>query len=435
MKKSINLILFFLVFGIVNLFSQNVQNQDHSQDHGGRSHNTNFEEKRNANKVEAHDTHGEELHDAHGEEEFNVKNTAFHHIGNQNVFSIGSFNFPLPAFLYAPGKGWSVFMSSKFDIGHHGNGHKVHNGYVLSEGSIFRIADESFDREKDYEIQKIDRLQETVNGKKKEVQYAYIDGSKYKLDARSSWDGGFLGGGLTSFYDFSISKNVLIMILTALLLFWLFTKIARDYKKREGKSPKGLQSFFEPIILFVREDIAKPFIGEKYQKYLPYLLAIFFFILTLNMLGQIPFIGSANTTGNLSVTMGLAFIAFFIVNLSGKKYYWEHIFWMPGVPWWVKATILTPIEFLGLFIKPFTLMLRLFANISAGHMVIIVFLGLIFIFGKNGIDITGSITGMAMAIPLVMFMMALEIIVALVQAFVFTMLVASYIGAAVEEHH
>lgn len=416
MRKSIKLILFLLVFGVFNLIGQ------HDESHDTHSNSSNVE----AGYESSHEGH---------EEEFNVKNTIFHHIGNQNIFDIGSFQFPLPTILYAPNHGWSFFSSSKFGIGHHGNGHDVVNGYVLSEGSVFRIAEEGFDLEGEHHLEKVERVQEVVEGKKKEVQYAFVDGHKYKLDARSTWDGGFFGGGLTSFYDFSISKNVIFMMLTALLLFLIFTKIAKDYKKREGKSPKGMQSFFEPLIIFVRDEVAKPFIGKKYQKYLPYLLAIFFFILTLNLLGQIPFIGSVNTTGNLSVTMGLAFIAFLLVNLNGKKDYWEHVLWMPGVPWWVKATILTPVEFLGLFIKPFTLMLRLFANITAGHMVIIVFLGLIFIFGKNGVDVTGSMTGAAMAIPLVMFMMTLEIIVAFVQAFVFTMLVASYIGAAIEEHH
>ena len=414
MQKSIKFILIFLVFGVFNLFAQ----------HEGE----------NKHQGENHEVSSETEHGEHSEE-FDVKKTIFHHIGNQNVFSIGSFNFPLPVILYSKDQGWSFFSSGKFGIGHHGDGHKVVDGYVLSEGSVYRIADKNFDRNGIKQLDKIERVQELVDGKKREVQYAVIDGHKYKLDSRSTLDGGALGGGITSFYDFSITKNVVFMILVALLLLFLFTKIARAYKTNEGKAPSGIQSFFEPMIIFVRDEVAKPFIGEKYNKYLPYLLAIFFFILTLNLLGQIPFIGSVNTTGNLSITMGLALIAFFIVNISGRKTYWEHVFWMPGVPWWVKATILTPIEFLGLFIKPFTLMLRLFANITAGHMVVLVFLGLIFIFGKSGADVGGSIVGTAMAVPLVIFMMALEIIVAFIQAFVFTMLVASYIGAAVEEHH
>lgn len=412
MQKSINFIIFFLIFGSIVL-------------------------KGAINEKEVHDSgHSDsEQLAGHHEEEFDIKNTVFHHIGNQNVFSIGSFSFPLPVILYASDKGWSVFMSSKFGKGHHGNGTKVIDSYVMSEGSVFRIEDKSFPQTGEAELQKIERKNEIVDGKEKEITYAFVDNKEYKLENRSTWDGGFLGGGITSFYDFSISKNVIFMLLTTILLLWLFISIANDYKKRKGMAPKGVQNLFEVIILFVRDEVAKPFIGHKYNKYLPYLLSVFFFILFLNLLGQIPFIGSVNTTGNLSTTMALAFIAFFIVNLSGRKAYWEHVLWMPGVPWWVKATILTPVEFIGLFIKPFTLMLRLFANITAGHMVILVFIGLIFFFGKAGESVSGSVMGMVMAVPLVMFMMALELIVAFIQAFVFSMLVASYIGAAVEEHH
>ncbi len=416
MHKSIKLVLFFLVFGVFSLYAQD--------------HNESEKSQKNEKRAE----HFEEDHEKKAEEEYELKNTIFHHIGNHNVYSVLGANIPLPAILYSPGQGWDIFMTSKFDIHHHGTGHKGYNRYVLSEGTIYQIADKDFPMG-EFHVDKVERRIEKTGSKEKEVQYAIVDGKEYKLNPRSTWDGGYLGGGITSFYDFSITKNVVFMLLSFILLFWLFTKIAKDYKKRADSAPQGVQSFFEPIILFVRDEVARPFIGEKYNKYLPYLLSIFFFILTLNLLGQIPFFGSVNTTGNMSITMGLALIAFFIVNISGKKTYWQHVFWMPGVPWWVKATILTPIEFLGLFIKPFTLMLRLFANISAGHMVVLVFISLIFIFGNAGQSVSGSITGMVLAIPLSLFMMALELLVAFIQAFVFTMLVASYIGAAIEEHH
>jgi F-type H+-transporting ATPase subunit a len=412
MQKSIKFVIFFLIFGSIVLKGAINEKEVHGSGHSD----------------------SEQLA-GHHEEEFDIKNTIFHHIGNQNVFSIGSLNLPLPVILYAPEKGWTVFMSSKFGIGHHSNGHKVVDSYVLSEGSVFRIEDKSFPQTGVQEIEKIEKKNEIVDDSEKEVVYAYIGGKEYRLENRTTWDGGYLGGGITSFYDFSISKNVVFMLLTVILLLWLFVGIANSYKRRKGLAPTGMQNLFEVIILFVRDEVAVPFIGHKYHKYLPYLLSIFFFILFLNLLGQIPFLGSVNTTGNLSTTMGLALVAFFIVNINGRRAYWEHVLWMPGVPWWVKATILTPVEFIGLFIKPFTLMLRLFANITAGHMVVLVFIGLIFIFGKAGQSVSGSITGMAMSVPLVLFMMALELIVAFIQAFVFTMLVASYIGAAVEEHH
>jgi F-type H+-transporting ATPase subunit a len=164
-------------------------------------------------------------------------------------------------------------------------------------------------------------------------------------------------------------------------------------------------------------------------------MSIFFFILGLNLIGQLPFFpGSGNVTGNLSVTLVLAVIAALITNFSGNKNYWQHVFNMPGVPLAIKF-ILTPVELLGLFIKPMTLMLRLFANITAGHIVIIIFVSLIFIFGQAGENLGGSILGGVMAVPLTLFMMAIEHLVAFVQAFVFCILTASYIGAAIEEHH
>jgi F-type H+-transporting ATPase subunit a len=163
-------------------------------------------------------------------------------------------------------------------------------------------------------------------------------------------------------------------------------------------------------------------------------MCLFFFILGLNLFGQIPFFGGSNVSGNLAVTMVLAVLAFIVTNINGNKHYWEHIVWMPGVPAWVKV-ILTPVEILGVFIKPLTLMLRLFANITAGHMVMVIFVGLIFVFSKNG---TSPLGGYGMIIPsglLTFFMMSIELLVAFIQAFVFTILTASYIGAAIEEHH
>jgi F-type H+-transporting ATPase subunit a len=181
--------------------------------------------------------------------------------------------------------------------------------------------------------------------------------------------------------------------------------------------------------------VAKPAIGPKYEKYMPFLLSAFFFILGLNLIGQIPFFpGSANVTGNISITIVLAMITFILMLFSSNRHFWEHILWMPGVPAWIKV-ILTPVEILGLFLKPFTLLLRLFANITAGHIVIMCFVGLIFIFGKAGTSVGGSITGLLAAAPLTLFMMALELLVAFLQAFIFVMLSATYFGMALEEPH
>jgi F-type H+-transporting ATPase subunit a len=175
-------------------------------------------------------------------------------------------------------------------------------------------------------------------------------------------------------------------------------------------------------------------VGHKWEKYLPFLMSLFFFILGLNLFGQIPFFGGSNVTGNLGVTMVLAIITFLLVNLNGNRHYWQHILWMPGVPAWVKS-ILTPVEVLGVFIKPLTLMLRLFANITAGHMVIVIFVSLIFLFGKSGESAPASYGTAVGSTVLTLFMMSIELLVAFIQAFVFTILTASYIGAATEDEH
>src|SRR6187402_1724625 len=206
-----------------------------------------------------------------------------------------------------------------------------------------------------------------VDGNKKINSYACYNGQHYKLDAQSTADGGLFGGGMTSFYDFSLTKNVVSMLLISILLALTFFSIAKAYRQRDSMAPKGIQSFIEPIFLFIQDEVAKPFLGEKWEKFLPLLMALFFFILGLNLFGQIPIFGGSNVTGNLAVTAVLAIIAFVVVTINGNKHYWGHMLWMPGVPAVIKILILTPVEILGMFIKPFTLMLRLFANVTAGH--------------------------------------------------------------------
>jgi F-type H+-transporting ATPase subunit a len=383
-----------------------------------------------------HEEHGAG-HDAHGDHaKFDPASTAIHHISDANVYTIldgmGP-HIPLPVIVYVPGKGWDVFSSSRFHIGHHENGHAAYNGFVMYHGSIYRVVDEGFPASGEVTIESVVHREEEVDGKKKDMNYVLYQGKEYGLDARSTLDGGVLGGGITSFYDFSITKNVLSMILVSLFLFWVFIRAANAYKNNPGKAPSGANGIVETIFLFIQNEVAIPFIGkEKYMRFLPLLMSIFFFILGLNLFGQVPFLGSINVTGNLTVTMIMAVVVFIVVNLHGKKDYWMHVFWMPNVPVAVKP-LLAAVEIMGLFIKPLTLMLRLAGNISAGHIAILSFIGLIFIFGESGIG--GSAIGTAMAIPLAMFMMAIELIVAFVQAFVFTILTASYIGAAIEEHH
>ncbi|MDZ7897139.1 MAG: F0F1 ATP synthase subunit A [Arcicella sp.] len=229
----------------------------------------------------------------------------------------------------------------------------------------------------------------------------------------------------SSVFDISITKNVASLLISVVLLLAIFFTIAKSYKERAGKAPKGLQSFFEPIIVFIRDEVAKTNIGEKhYRRFLPYLLTVFFFILFNNILGLLP--GSANVTGNIAVTLVLAVIAFFVTNLNGRSTYWGHIFAMPGVPKWL-LVLLTPVEIIGVFMKPISLMIRLFANITAGHLILLSLIALIFIFKSLGVA--------AIAVPFSLFMNLIEILVAFLQAYIFTVLVSTYIGAAVEEAH
>ncbi len=422
------------------------QSDGHNHDHGDHGHDHAHNE--GAHDSESHgdghqdgDHHGGDHHDVCAfehkitAENLNVQEIAFHHIADANVYSIGPLQLPLPCILYSKESGLDVFMSSKFDFKSlgHGTGYNAHNRYILDGGAVRRITDSSFP-DGTVTLDGLKHKHETVDGKEKTVTYACYGGNEYRTDAKSTLDGGMFGGGITSFNDFSITKNVAAMIFVSLLMFWLFSRVAKAYKNREGKAPKGVQGFIEPIFLFIRDEVLVPFLGDKADRYLPFIMSIFFFILALNLFGQIPFLGGANVTGSLSVTLVLAVLAFLVTNLSGKKDYWQHIFWMPGVPAWVK-TILTPVEFMGVFIKPLTLMLRLFANITAGHIVVIIFVSLIFIFGRVGDSLGGAYGGAVGSTVLTMFMMAIELLVAFIQAFVFAILTTSYIGAAVEEHH
>jgi len=224
--------------------------------------------------------------------------------------------------------------------------------------------------------------------------------------------------------DLSITKGVLTIMIVALLMFFLFTSLARSYAKNGGIS-SGFGRLFEPIVIYIRDEIAIPNIGEKhYKKYMSYLLTIFFFIWFLNIFGLTPL--GINVTGNIAITFGLAVVTFIITNITANKNYWGHIFWMPGVPLPMKI-ILAPIELLGVFIKPFSLMIRLYANIFAGHIVLMSLIGLMFIF-KNWL-------GSSLSLMLSFAISTIEILVALLQAYIFTMLSALYFGSAVEEHH
>lgn len=443
MKVSSRLFSFVLTLALAltaaPLFAQH-DGHDHSghehHDHDGHNHDGHGHDHSNHNENAAHGEHsgdcGHSGHDDTGA--YDPVGTVMNHIADANEFHVWKgVHIPLPVFLYSSNHGWTTGTSAMF---HHG--HSAVDGYVLNHGRVNRIQDESFPKGEqhiDGILHKLEMVGEGDKAKEKDVYYACAQGQLWKLDPPSTLDGGFLGGGLTSFYDFSITKNVFTMFLAALLLILIWNAVAKGYKRNEGNAPSGIQSFFEPFFVFIRDEVTKPMIGEaKYERFQPFIMTLFFFILFCNLLGLIPFFpGSANVTGNLAVTLVLAVFTFIVTNINGNAHYWGHILWMPGVPTFVKP-ILTIVEVLGLIIKPFSLMIRLFANITAGHIIILSLIGLIFLFGNNGESVGGATAGAFIGGLFTAFMNLIELLVAFLQAFIFAILAASYIGAAVEEH-
>jgi F-type H+-transporting ATPase subunit a len=231
-------------------------------------------------------------------------------------------------------------------------------------------------------------------------------------------------------FDISITKNVVALFISVAILIIIFASVTGSYKTRAGKAPKGLQSLLEPFILFVRDDIARPQLGVKANRFMPYLLTLFFFVWINNLLGLIPiFPGGANITGNIAVTMMLALCTFILTVVNANKNYWKHVFNTPGVPWWLKLPIpLMPVvEFIGVLARPIALMIRLFANITAGHILILSLLALIVILQSSFVA--------GFSIPFVIFISLIELLVGFLQAFIFTILSALFIGLAVQEEH
>lgn len=225
--------------------------------------------------------------------------------------------------------------------------------------------------------------------------------------------------------DFSITKNVFMMWVSVLVLFLIFISAARKYNKSNNFIPRGIASFVEPLVIFIRDEVAIPMIGEKkYRKFMPFLLSVFFFIWINNIFGLIPILNGANVSGNIAFTLTLALFTFFITMFSGNKNYWKHIFWMPGVPVPMKI-FLAPIEIIGMFVKPFSLTIRLFANITAGHIIILSLMSLIFTFQ--------SIAIAPVSVGFSLFILIIEIVVVAIQAYIFTVLSALYIGMATAE--
>ncbi len=338
-------------------------------------------------------------------EAFNAKEIIFGHVLDAHEFHFleiknedgteHPISIPLPVILYSPQRGLDVFMSSRF---HHGK--EAHKNYVILTEE--KIKEFKLDPKK-YSVQQIVPVNDAGE----------IDSS-------------------VSVYDLSLTRNVVQMLLALIIFGWIMLKIAKRYKNGDGvkTAPTGVQSFFEPIIVFIQDDVAKPNLGHAYIKYLPYLLTLFFFILINNIFGLIP--GSANVTGNIAFTVILGLISFAVILASSNKHYWGHIFNPPGMDLWVKF-ILVPVEIVSVFVKPMALIIRLFANMVAGHIIIICLISLIFIFSAMNQYI--GIGASPVAVAFTIFIYFIELLVAFLQAYIFVMLTAVFIGQAREGKH
>lgn len=330
------------------------------------------------------------------EKEESIGDIIFTHVLDGHEFHFFNASIPLPVILYSPQRGLTSFMSSHFHHGEH-----AYKGYkILTKHNIEEMG---------------------------------LDPKKFRpeqiipVDANGNYDAS------VKVYDISLTRNVVQMLFALILFVWIMLSIAKRYRKGVGvtSAPKGSQSLLEPVITFIRDEVAKPNLGVKYEKYLPYLLTVFFFILINALFGLIP--GSANVAGNIAFTVVLGVVAFIYILASSNKHYWGHIFNPPGVPFGVKL-ILVPVEFLSVFIKPFALIIRLFANMVAGHIIIICLISLIFIVAKLN---SGAGWGTSpFSIAFTVFIYMIELLVAFLQAFIFTMLTSVFIGQAFEgEHH
>ncbi|MBN2485323.1 MAG: F0F1 ATP synthase subunit A [Bacteroidales bacterium] len=337
-----------------------------------------------------HNAHAEN-HSADGHGKFEAGKFMFEHIEDAYEWHILSWkdnhiSVPLPVILYSREKGLNIFMSSKLK-----HGHAEYKGFFISH-------------EPPHENRIVERLG---------------------------------NGEIVAPLDVSVTKNIASLFVGIIIILTIFLSVAKAYNQRPLQAPRGLQSWVEPMIIFVRDEIARPSIGEKkFEKFMPYLLTVFFFIWINNMLGLVPIPpGGANLTGNIAVTMVLALFTFILTTIHGTKVYWGHIFNTPGVPWWLKIPIpLMPfVELIGVFTKPFVLMVRLFANITAGHIIAMGFLSLIFLFGQMNQLFGYGVS--VISVFFLIFMTFLELLVAFIQAYVFTFLSAVYFGMAVEEHH
>ena len=326
-----------------------------------------------------------------GKEKLDVAKVIFGHIADAHEWHLFSIKhegseetpvaMPLPVIIYNPDNGLSVFSSSN-----------IAEGKEYNAGNVTYVLDKS-------------------------------SSMKEKIVVKGNPD--------AKIYDVSITKNVLSMLISVVILLVVLLKAGKKYNAADGiKAPKGMQNFLEVVIIFLRDEVGKPCLGNKYQRYMPLLLTIFFFIWINNLLGLLP--GGANFTGNIAVTSCLALLSFIVILANSKKHFWSHLFNPPGVPGWMKP-MLVLIEIISLFIKPMALMIRLFANIMAGHIVILALICMVFIFAAINTYVGAGFVPVSIAFAIFMFL--LELLVGAIQAFIFCNLTAVFIGQSIEDPH
>jgi F-type H+-transporting ATPase subunit a len=353
------------------------------------------------------DSHGQTSEPvSQNDEKLDPAKIIMEHVGDGHDYHFFTSNghpvsLPLPVILYREGKGFSFFMSSKF---HHGE--NTYDGYRLVNDEF--LHKHHLNDKKD------------ANGKP-----LYKEGKIYAVDEEGMPDLN------VKVYDFSLTRNVTQMLLSVLLLIIIMTSVAKKYKKGYGttSAPSGFQNAIEPVITFVRDEVGKPNLGHRYHGYMPLLLTIFFFILINNIIGLVP--GTANVTGNIAFTAMLGLVSFIVIMFSTNKHFWGHIF-NPPVPGGIKP-IMIPVEILGIFTKPFALIIRLFANMISGHIIILSFIILIFIFSAMNTALGWGTSPFFVA--LAVFIYLIEVLVAFIQAFIFANLTAVFIGQAFEGGH
>jgi F-type H+-transporting ATPase subunit a len=356
------------------------------------------------------DTEDKERMDKETTKKFDANEVIFGHVLDAHQFHFLSYKggdgeehhvtIPLPVILYSPQKGFSAFSSGKF---HHGE--EEHNGYrLVTQHYKEQLAQQGFS-EKDLKT--------------------------YRNESIVAVDENGLPSQDIKVYDLSLTRNVVQMIISLSLLVWLLVSVAKKYKQGHGvkTAPKGIQNLLEPLVTFIRDEVAMPNLGRRWEKYMPYLLTVFFFILINNLMGLIP--GTANVSGNIAFTLVLGVISFIVILLSSNKHYWGHIV-NPPVPLGVKP-IMIPVEILGIFTKPFALIIRLFANMIAGHIIIICLISLIFIFGNLSSGVGWGFS--PVSVGFTVFIYFIEILVAFIQAYIFANLTAVFIGQAFEGSH